>query len=207
MPEAIDRASRTAGPAGRVVLDVLPLKDGVLLPTVLMPLFVGRARSLAALRGAMARDHQIFLVSQKDPAQEEPSVADLHQVGTVARIIQTVPVREGMMKVLVEGLYRARIVSTITDDPLSVNAEVVVDRTDSDVEAQALRHAALERLGALGKISGRIPDGLVAAVAAIAEPGRVADALAGNLETAAPERQSLLETQPVEKRLAQRGFD
>jgi ATP-dependent Lon protease len=200
MQDVQERPGRSAA-AARRVLEVLPLKNGVLMPTVVMPLFVGRTRSVAALKNALDRGRELFVIAQRDPELEEPGLADLHEIGTIARVLHTVAVNEGTMKVLVEGVRRARVVALAKDEPLTVELEELQDRSDSEIEALALRRAALDRLAVLAKGSGRVPAELVAAVGELAEPGRVADALAGYLEAAASERQELLATLPVERRL------
>jgi ATP-dependent Lon protease len=186
------------------VLPLIPLRDLVLFPNLVVPLFVGREKSILALEEAMRGDHHVALVAQRVPETQEPGLEDLHLVGCVGTVLQELKLPDGTAKALVEGVARIRILGFAGVEPyLQVKVEVVEEEVVSDVETQALMRALLadfERAAELGK---PIPQEVLMAAGAIEEPGRLADFIAFHLNLKAEEKQAILEAVEPRARLEQ----
>ncbi len=193
------------GPAGggpARVLPLLPLRDIVVFPHMVVPLFVGRARSIAALEEAMGHDRQLMLCAQREAGEDEPSEDDIYEIGTLGTIIQLLRLPDGTVKVLVEGKARARIRRFEGHDPFfSCHVEEVPEPREAGVELEALVrtvHAAFENYVKLNK---KVPPETLTTIAAIGAAGRLADTIVAHLNLKLEERQELLETISPAKRL------
>jgi ATP-dependent Lon protease len=183
-------------------LPVLPLRDIVVFPHMVVPLFVGREKSVRALEEVMKADKQILLVTQRDRDQDDPAPADIFDVGVLATVLQLLKLPDGTVKVLVEGRSRAAVLR-FTDREAFYEAEVTaIDEQGGDVhEAEALSRAVIEQFENYVKLNKKIPPEATAAIPQITEPGRLADTIAAHLAVKIPDRQQLLEISNVSKRL------
>ena len=183
-------------------LPLLPLRDVVVYPHLVIPLFVGRAKSVKALEIASESDKQILLVAQKSPNNDEPDASDLHEVGTVATVLQMLKLPDGTVKVLVEGVSRARVVDFAdTADCFSAKAEVIEDVVESDHETQALMRTVFTQFDQYVKLNKKIPPEILTSLATIDDPSRLADTIAAHLTLKLEEKQSILEMFSVSQRL------
>jgi len=183
-------------------LPLLPLRDVVVYPHLVIPLFVGRAKSVKALEIASEGDKQILLVAQKSPNNDEPDASDLHEVGTVATVLQMLKLPDGTVKVLVEGVSRARVVDFAdTADCFSAKAEVIEDVVESDHETQALMRTVFTQFDQYVKLNKKIPPEILTSLATIDDPSRLADTIAAHLTLKLEEKQSILEMFSVCQRL------
>jgi ATP-dependent Lon protease len=184
------------------VLPLIPLRDLVLFPNLVVPLFVGREKSILALEEAMRGAHHVALVAQRIPETQEPGEEDIHLVGCVGTVLQELKLPDGTAKALVEGISRIRILGLVSTEPyLQVKVEVVEEEVVSDVETQALMRALIldfEKAAELGK---PIPQEVLMAAGAIEEPGRLADFVAFHLNLKAEEKQAVLEAIEPQARL------
>ena len=183
-------------------LPVLPLRDIVVFPDMVAPLFVGRDKSVRALEMVDEGENEIMLVAQKDPSTDEPTADDIHQLGTVATILQLLKLPDGTVKVLVEGSSRARIVQ-FNDRDSYFDAEVeLIDAEAGDTgEVQALARAVIDQFENYAKLNRKIPPESVATVSQITEPGKLADAVASQLQVKLSDKQELLEMSNARERL------
>lgn len=188
----------------RMQLPVLPLRDVVVFPYMVIPLFVGRAESIAALNEANRLNKKIFLVSQKDPNIEGPVPDDFYRVGTVGTVVQMLRLEDGTVKVLVEGLERAEAI-TIEKNEHFFEAEVSVVDIDEHVaidhQVEGHMRMILDQFEELVKLNRKIPAELLGSLSQIDEPARLIDNMAAHLTVKLALRQNLLETYPVLERL------
>ncbi len=188
--------------APRVVLPVLPLRDVVVYPHMVIPLFVGRDRSISALEKALAEDKQILLVAQKNATQDDPGVEDVYKVGTISGILQLLKLPDGTIKVLVEGGHRARITQFWATDQMVIAQAIPVrsERFD-EKEVEVLLRSINTRFEQYSKLNKKLPPDLLTSLASIREPGRLADTIAAHLGVKLEDKQKLLEQVDVTKRL------
>ena len=181
---------------------VLPLRDIVVFPHMIVPLFVGRDKSVRALEDVMQDDKQILLVTQKNAADDEPTPADIYTVGTIGTVLQLLKLPDGTVKVLVEGSRRARI-ERYTDNEtfFQAQAEVVDDEEQEDKELEALARSVVSQFEQYIKLNRKIPPEVLVSVNQIEEPGKLVDTIASHLALKIPEKQELLETFTVTGRL------
>ncbi len=181
---------------------VLPLRDIVVFPQMIVPLFVGREKSVAALEAAMAGDKSIFLVAQLDPANEDPGRDDIYDIGTVATVLQLVKLPDGTVKVLVEGRTRGQIETLdATGDYLTATiAEVDTPEVDP-TEAEALMRSVNERFETYARLNRKIAPEVVTQLGQIEDIGRLSDAVAAHLTAKVADKQSMLSTVDPLKRL------
>ena len=181
---------------------VLPLRDIVVFPHMIVPLFVGREKSVRALEDVMKDDKQILLVTQKNAAQDDPSPADIYTVGTVGTVLQLLKLPDGTVKVLVEGGQRAAI-SRFTDleDFFQAYAEAVEDDAGDDREIDALARTVITQFEQYIKLNKKIPPEVLVSINQIDEPSKLADTIASHLSLKIPEKQELLECRTVNERL------
>ena len=183
---------------------VLPLRDIVVFPQMIVPLFVGREKSVAALEAAMAGDKTVFLLSQKNPGDEDPSAEDLYDVGTIATVLQLLKLPDGTVKVLVEGQSRAAL-AALHSDAGHLEAEVTslddVIADPAQIDAQ-LRSAA-KQFDAYVKLNRKTAPEVASQIGAIDDAGRFADTVAANLGLKIADKQALLAEPDIGKRLAQ----
>ena len=184
------------------VLPVLPLRDIVVFPHMVVPLFVGRERSVRALEEVMKTDKQILLVTQRDRDQDDPAPEDIFDVGVLASVLQLLKLPDGTVKVLVEGKSRAAV-RRYTERAEFYEAEVAQVAEEGGVaeETEALSRAVIEQFEAYVKLNKKIPPEALAAIPQITEAGRLADNIAGHLAVKIGDRQQLLEIADVGKRL------
>ncbi|MFD1711307.1 endopeptidase La [Ottowia sp. GY511] len=191
-------------PATPIDLPLLPLRDVVVFPHMVIPLFVGRPKSIKALETAMAADRRIMLVAQKTAAKDEPTVGDMFEVGCVSTILQMLKLPDGTVKVLVEGQQRATV-THIEDDGEShfvatvTPIEPATDQDDAEVEA--LRRAVMQQFDQYVKLNKKIPPEILTSIASIDEPGRLADTIAAHLPLKLESKQNVLDLASVKERL------
>src|SRR6267378_143958 len=181
---------------------LLPLRDVVVFPHMVIPLFVGRPKSIKALDVAMETGKHILLVAQKSAAKDEPSAEDLYDIGSVATVLQMLKLPDGTVKVLVEGTQRARIVS-IDDvgEYLSADATLLAASESGAHEIEAMRRALLGQFDQYVKLNKKIPPEILTSMSGIDDGGRLADAIAAHLPLKLEQKQEILEMQDVGKRL------
>jgi len=182
---------------------VLPLRDVVVYPHMVIPLFVGREKSIRALDSAMASDKQILLIAQKSAEVDDPAVPDLYTMGTLANILQLLKLPDGTVKVLVEGNQRARIDSFVTTEgAFSALLEPLDDVLDADDrEQEVLMRSAITLFDQYVKLNKKVPPEVLTSLSSIDEPGRLADTLAAHMSLKLDEKQRVLEMIDVRARL------
>ena len=192
-------------PAARSLVDipVLPLRDVVVFPSMVIPLFVGREKSIRALDLAMDRDKRILLVAQKSPETDDPVAADLYEFGTLAQVLQLLKLPDGTIKVLVEGVARARLSRVHeADDSLAADAELLDPVEPSDPrEVEAIVRSLMSLFEQYVKTNRKLPPELMQTLAGIDEPQRLADTISAHLSVRLAEKQRLLESVDVGNRL------
>ena len=183
-------------------LPLLPLRDVVVFPHMVIPLFVGRPKSIKALEMAMEAGKSILLVAQKSAAKDEPSADDMYGIGCVANILQMLKLPDGTVKVLVEGVARATV-TRITDQAVVFVAEVKLipsaDRADNELEA--MRRTVLAQFDQYVKLNKKIPPEILTSLGGIEEAGRLADTIAAHLPLKLEQKQEILEILDVTDRL------
>ena len=181
---------------------VLPLRDIVVFPHMIVPLFVGREKSVRALEDVMKDDKQILLVTQKNAAQDDPATSDIFTVGTVGTVLQLLKLPDGTVKVLVEGGQRAHIVRFADNDMFfQAYAETVGENAGEQQETEALARTVVSQFEQYIKLNKKIPPEVLVSINQIEEPGKLADTVAAHLTLKIPEKQELLETAAVSERL------
>jgi ATP-dependent Lon protease len=181
---------------------VLPLRDIVVFPHMIVPLFVGREKSVRALEDVMKDDKQILLVTQKNASQDEPSTADIFTIGTIGTVLQLLKLPDGTVKVLVEGGQRARILRFADNDAFfQAQAEVIGEKRGTHQEIEALSRSVVQQFEQYIKLNKKIPPEVLVSINQIEDPGKLADTVASHLTLKIPEKQELLETETVSERL------
>ncbi len=181
---------------------VLPLRDIVVFPHMIVPLFVGRQKSVLALEDVMKDDKQILLVTQKNAAQDDPTTADIFTVGTVGTVLQLLKLPDGTVKVLVEGRHRARIQRFADNEQFfQAFADAIGERAGAQQETEALARTVVSQFEQYIKLNKKIPPEVLVSINQIEEPGKLADTVASHLTLKIPEKQELLETEAVAERL------
>ena len=183
-------------------LPLLPLRDVVVFPHMVIPLFVGRPKSIKALEAAMEQGKSIMLAAQKAAAKDEPSATDIYEIGCVANILQMLKLPDGTVKVLVEGSQRARI-NRITDSPTHFVADLTPldSELGDDSEIEAMRRAIVQQFDQYVKLNKKIPPEILASLSGIDDAGRLADTVAAHLPLKLEQKQVILEIFSVAKRL------
>ena len=184
------------------IYPVLPLRDIVVFPHMIVPLFVGREKSVRALEDVMKEDKQILLVAQKDATQNDPAADDIHRVGTVGTVLQLLKLPDGTVKVLVEGGPRARI-TRFTDNPdfFQAYAEEIVEKQGDPRELEALARSVIAQFEQYVKLNKKIPPEVLVSLNQIDDPTKLADTVASHLTINVAEKQELLEFESVRERL------
>ena len=181
---------------------VLPLRDMVVFPHMIAPLFVGRDKSVRALDDVMKDDKQILLVTQKNAAQDEPMPADIYSVGTIGTVLQLLKLPDGTVKVLVEGGERARIAKFAENpDFFQAYAEVLEEKVGDDRELDALARTVVSQFEQYIKLNKKIPPEVLVSINQIDDPSKLADTVASRLSLKTVEKQELLECETVSERL------
>ena len=187
-------------------LAVLPLRGVLVFPNMVLHLDVGREKSITALEKAMMKDNLILLVAQKDAKVDEPEQTDLYPIGTLAKIKQMIKLPGGTIRVLVEGLHRARIVELMIEEfMLQAEVEELKDDEKKTPEIEALMRSVLNQFEQYIKISRRVPPETLSTVSDIEEPGRYCDIIASHLSLKVPQRQEILEAVELKARLEKLG--
>jgi len=184
-------------------LPILPLRDVVVYPHMVIPLFVGRDKSVKALDQAMAADKQILLVAQTSPETDDPADADLHRVGTLATVLQLLKLPDGTIKVLVEGVARFRVSEVREHDGalLGRGSELAVEEPDDHREAEVARRSLLALFEQYLKTNRKLPPELMATLAGIDDPSRFADTVAAHVNARLVDKQKVLETTRTMERI------
>ena len=195
---APEKAAQAAGE----LLPVLPLRDIVVFPHMIVPLFVGREKSVRALEAVMKEDKQILLVAQKNAAQDDPSADDIYRIGTVSTILQLLKLPDGTVKVLVEGGKRAKITAfKETEHYFEAFVEPMPDRESEAKELDALGRTVVSQFEQYIKLNKKIAPEVLVSLNQIDDPSKLADSIAQHLNLKIPEKQELLETPRVGERL------
>ncbi len=202
-PEQQERPDdKVAAPAAGDQLAVLPLRDIVVFPHMIVPLFVGREKSVRALEAVMKDDKQILLVAQKNASQDDPSVDDIYRVGTVSTILQLLKLPDGTVKVLVEGGRRAKIVGfKETESYFEAFVEAMPDQAVEAKELEALGRTVVSQFEQYIKLNKKIAPEVLVSLNQIEEPSKLADTVASHLNLKIAEKQELLEIAKVGERL------
>jgi len=181
---------------------LLPLRDVVVFPHMVIPLFVGRAKSIKALEAAMEAGKSIVLVAQKSAAKDEPATEDIYRIGSIANILQMLKLPDGTVKVLVEGTQRAKVLR-IFDDKSHLDAEIQPVPIDEEIghEAEAMRRALINQFDQYVKLNKKIPPEILTSLAGIDDAGRLADTIAAHLPLKLEQKQEVLEIFDVRQRL------
>ncbi len=183
-------------------IPVLPLRDVVVYPFMVVPLFVGRERSIKALEVAMAADKQILLVSQKNATEDQPSEKTIYQIGTLATVLQLLKLPDGTVKVLVEGVKRGRIVRFVENqDYFLADVELLEDEGTTDREVEIFVRSLKSQFEQYVKLNRKIPAEIMASILAIDDGGRLGDTIAAHLSIKLEDKQKLLEIASLPKRL------
>ncbi|HBR40256.1 MAG TPA: endopeptidase La, partial [Sulfitobacter pontiacus] len=181
---------------------VLPLRDIVVFPHMIVPLFVGRDKSVRALEEVMADDKQILLSSQIDPGVDDPDSDGIFNTGVLANVLQLLKLPDGTVKVLVEGQARVRITEYLENDSFfEASAEYLTEEPGDETTTQALLKSVAEEFERYSKVKKNVPEEALSAVTEASEPARLADLVAGHLGIEVEQKQDLLETLSVSERL------
>ena len=183
-------------------MPVLPLRDVVVYPHMVIPLFVGREKSIQALEAAMENDKQILLVAQKSAADDDPSVEDLYRIGTISSILQLLKLPDGTVKVLVEGNRRARIVTFMGEQEyftaqIKQYEEATIDERESEVLVRSLTNQFDQYV----KLNKKIPPEILTSLSSIEDPNRLVDTIAAHMSLKMEEKQNILELTDLQERL------
>ncbi|MFN3434205.1 MAG: endopeptidase La [Sphingomonas sp.] len=180
---------------------VLPLRDIVVFPHMIVPLFVGRDKSVAALEAAMGADKEIFLVAQLDPAEDDPAREDLYEVGVTATVLQLLKLPDGTVRVLVEGKARARLGElSEADGYLQSTVELLEEREAEGIEVEALMRSAVEQFETYAKLNKKLPAETAQQLGEIMKASKLGDAIMANIQVKVADKQALLvELDPVKR--------
>ena len=187
----------------KAVVPVLPLRDVVVYPHMVIPLFVGREKSIRALESAMDDDKRILLVAQKSAEVDDPQVEDIHEIGTLSTILQLLKLPDGTVKVLVEGSERASVVRFETTDEFfsaQIETKGAAEHT-GEREVEVLMRSLLTLFDQYVKLNKKVPPEILTSLAGIDEPSRLADTIAAHMALKLDEKQRILEIEDVRARL------
>ena len=196
------RATKKIERDNAMVLPVLPLRDVVVYPNMVIPLFVGREKSVAALEAAMEENKQIFLVAQRDATQETPMINDIYTVGCVASILQLLRLPDGTVKVLAEGVERAKALSYHEEaDYLAAQIAFVRESACSEQQTEMLMQSVLTQFEQYVKLNKRVPSEILSSLSDITDPVKLADVIAAHMPTKLEAKQAILEADNAQVRL------
>ncbi len=185
-----------------VTFPVLPLRDIVVFPHMIVPLFVGRDKSVRALEAVMKEDQQILLTSQKDASDNDPEAEDIYRVGVLASVLQLLKLPDGTVKVLVEGRERVRITEFLdNEDYFEANAELIGDAVETGDSIEALMRSVSTEFKRYAKLNNNVPEEALASIEDVDDPSKLADTVAGHLGVKLEEKQTILELDAVSERL------
>ena len=185
-----------------VIFPVLPLRDIVVFPNLVVPLFVGRDKSVNALENVMQNDKKILLVAQKDAGDDDPSPEEIYEIGVIASVRQLLKLPDGTVKVLVEGETRAKVESyTRTEDYFEAEASLIIEEEADEEELEALSRSVISQFESYGKLNKRVPPEIIVSVGQIDDSSQLADTVASHLNIKISEKQELLEIADAGARL------
>lgn len=185
-----------------IELPLLPLRDVVVYPHMVLPLFVGREKSIDALEEAMASDKQVLLVAQRNASEDNPGVDDIYQVGTVSNILQLLKLPDGTIKVLVEGGYRAAVDFINDDGPFAIAGVREIESDEpTGAEGEGLLRSTAGQFEKYVNLSKKVPAEVLTSLSGIDDPGRLADTIAAHMGVDLEEKQRILEIANVKERL------
>ena len=183
-------------------LPILPLRDVVVYPHMVIPLFVGREKSILALDKAMEIGKQILLVAQKKADIDEPEIGDIYDVGTLATILQLLKLPDGTVKVLVEGGSRATLENVRSGEYFSADIQKVIEASRDDTrEMDGLKRTVVSQFESYVKLNKKVPPEILSSLSSIEQPGRLADTIAAHMSLKLAEKQKVLEIDDVRQRL------
>lgn len=184
------------------VMPVLPLRDVVVFPHMVIPLFVGRDKSIRCLERAMEMDKQVFLVTQKDGSQDDPQENELFSIGTIANILQLLKLPDGTIKVLVEGIQRAKLVNLVeqSTDDFFIGNIIEVEEPNLELVNEALIRVVLSNFEEYGKLNKKITQEVIDSIRLIKDPAQLADSIAATLFIKVEQKQDILGCLDLEKR-------
>ncbi|MEE3289640.1 MAG: endopeptidase La [Pseudomonadota bacterium] len=192
----------SADAVSNTILPLLPLRDVVVYPQIVQPLFVGRPKSIKALEIAMASAKQVLLVAQKNASEDEPGADDLFSIGTVATILQLIRLPDGTVKVLVEGLERAKIKNVAFEsDHFKAETNLLAPEDIPEKESSLLIRSLLSQFDQYVQLSKKIPPEVMTSISSIDEPGRLVDTIASHMSLQLQEKQNLLELASLQARI------
>ena len=184
------------------VYPVLPLRDIVVFPHMIVPLFVGREKSVRALEDVMKDDKQILLIAQRNAADDDPSSDDIYEVGTISTVLQLLKLPDGTVKVLVEGVCRARVIRfSENDEFFEVYADVMPEKESEEAEIEALSRSVVSQFEQYLKLNKKVSPEVLVSVNQIEEYGKLVDTIASHLALKIPKKQELLEVDVVSERM------
>ncbi len=196
------KTAKTPATGSFETIPVLPLRDIVVFPHMIVPLFVGREKSIKALEEVMREDKRILLVAQKNPADDDPALDAIYRVGTLAQVLQLLKLPDGTVKVLVEGVERAQVHAfTARTDFFEGEVEILLNSISPGAEVEALARTAVTQFDSYVKLNKKVPQEVLASVGQITDYAKLADTIAAHLAIKIPEKQELLEMTAVEQRL------
>ncbi|WP_373504630.1 endopeptidase La [Aestuariivirga sp.] len=197
------KVSKTpATPGSAETLPVLPLRDIVVFPHMIVPLFVGREKSIKALEEVMREDKRILLVAQKNPADDDPSIDAIYEVGTLAQVLQLLKLPDGTVKVLVEGTERAKVERfTAHADYFEAEVKLLPNIITNEQETEALARTAISQFESYVKLNKKVPQEILATLGQITDLAKLSDTIAAHLAIKITEKQEILEMQSVQARL------
>ena len=202
MTDKTEQKNKTGEQSGPLMLPVLPLRDIVVFPHMIVPLFVGREKSVRALENVMQDDKQILLVAQKNAADDNPEIADIYDVGTIGTVLQLLKLPDGTVKVLVEGVRRARVSDyTDNDQFFEANVEPIEEAETDSEQLEALSRSVVSQFEGYVKLNKKVPPEVLGSVTQIDEPAKLADTIASHINIKIAEKQELLELPSVAERL------
>ncbi len=185
------------------IYPVLALRDIVIFPNVVVPLFVGRDKSIAALENAMAQKKQILLIAQTDAQMDTPYTGDLYRIGTLANVLQLLKLPDGTIKILIEGAKRARVMDWTQSDPFfEAHAASIPEKEEDATKVDALVRSVLEQFEKYVQLSGAVSPEIITAVSNVKEPAKFADIVATHLAVKVEEKQKILEMGALSDRLS-----
>ena len=184
-----------------ITIPVLPLRDVVVYPHMVIPLFVGRDKSIQALESAMEKDKQILLIAQKSAAEDDPTPEDVYNIGTISNILQLLKLPDGTVKVLVEGNRRARIVHFVANEEF-FNAQIVAidEKTYDERESEILVRSLTTQFDQYVKLNKKVPPEILTSLSSIDDPSRLVDTIAAHMSLKIDEKQKILEIEDLRER-------
>ena len=199
-------SGQTPLPSTPIELPLLPLRDVVVFPHMVIPLFVGRPKSIKALEAAMEAERRIMLVAQKAAAKDEPTTEDMFEMGCVASILQMLKLPDGTVKVLVEGLQRARVQEIRDGETHFASTVLPLEAAQEregvpETELEALRRAVMQQFDQYVKLNKKIPSEILTSISSIDDPGRLADTIAAHLPLKLESKQEVLGLEAISARL------